>query len=123
VKILWLDAMRKVSDKKYEHGGNVENKKSLHQIYTYERGGLSYGNSHAKGGIPLLNKGTNSKIEIEGGEGVINRRSMQMTDKMEFQGEKLTPCQIISKINQKGGGVKFKCSDVVDIIKNDGKYK
>jgi hypothetical protein len=123
VKILWLDAMRKVSDKKYEHGGNVENKKSLHQIYTYEKGGLAYGNSHAKGGIPLLNKGTNSKIEIEGGEGVINKRSMQMNDKMEFEGEKLTPCQIISKINQKGGGVKFKCSDVVDIIKNDGKYK
>ena len=31
-------------------------------------------------------------------------------------------CEIISKINVMGGGVKFKCSDVKPIINNDGKF-
>jgi hypothetical protein len=45
-----------------------------------------------------------------------------MTKKLEFEGKKLTPCEIISKINEMGGGVKFKCDDVKQIIKNDGDF-
>jgi hypothetical protein len=86
------------------------------------RGGLAYGNSHANGGIKLLNKSTNSYIEIEGGEGVVKADSMQLKEKMEFEGEKLTACEIVSKINERTGGVKFKCSDVKSIINNDGYF-
>jgi hypothetical protein len=89
---------------------------------TYNKGGLAYGNSHDKGGMPLKVESTGQDIEIEGGEGVINKRSMQMNKKLEFQGKQMTPCEIISKINEMGGGVKFKCADVKKIIAEDGSF-
>ena len=88
----------------------------------YGKGGLAYGNSHAKGGMPMQVKDTGQHIEIEGGEGVINKRSMQMNKKVEFEGKEMTPCEVISHINQMGGGVKFKCSDVKNIIAEDGHF-
>ena len=88
----------------------------------YAKGGLAYGNSHDKGGMPMTVKSTGQSIEIEGGEGVINKRSMQMTKKVNFEGKRLTPCEVISKINQMGGGVKFKCDDVKEIIDADGSF-
>jgi hypothetical protein len=88
----------------------------------YEKGGLAYGNSHDKGGIPLKVSSTGQNIEIEGGEGVVNKRSMQISKKLNFEGQKMTPCEVISKINQMGGGVKFKCSDVENIIAEDGNF-
>jgi GNAT superfamily N-acetyltransferase len=89
---------------------------------SYDKGGLAYGNSHDKGGMPLTVQSTGQSIEIEGGEGVINKRSMQMNKKLEFEGKEMTPCEIISKINEMGGGVKFKCADVKKIIAEDGNY-
>jgi GNAT superfamily N-acetyltransferase len=88
----------------------------------YSKGGLAYGNSHDKGGMPMVVKSTGQNIEIEGGEGVINKRSMQMTKKVDFEGKRMTPCEVISKINQMGGGVKFKCEDVKEIIDADGQF-
>ena len=52
-------------------------------------GGITYGPSHANGGIPTRYG------ELEGGEAVINKRSTAM-----FAGE-------LSRINQAGGGVSF----------------
>jgi hypothetical protein len=101
---------------------NIQEIMSLSNIFVYANGGLAYGNSHKNGGIKLLNKSTNTYIEIEGGEGVVKADSMQLKEKMEFEGEKLTACQIVSKINERTGGVKFKCSDVKRIIDNDGKF-
>jgi hypothetical protein len=89
---------------------------------TYNKGGLAYGNSHDKGGMPLKVASTGQDIEIEGGEGVINKRSMQMSKKLEFEGKEMTPCEVISKINEMGGGVKFKCADVKKIIAEDGNF-
>ena len=88
----------------------------------FSKGGLAYGNSHDKGGMPMKVKSTGQNIEIEGGEGVVNKRSMQSTKKVEFQGQKMTPCEAVSKINQMGGGVKFKCEEVADIIAEDGNF-
>jgi hypothetical protein len=88
----------------------------------YKDGGLAYGNSHDKGGMPLQVQSTSQNIEIEGGEGVINKRSMQMKKRIDFEGKKLTPCQIVSKINEMGGGVKFKCEDVEEILEKDGSF-
>jgi hypothetical protein len=34
----------------------------------------------------------------------------------------MTPCQIVSKINEMGGGVKFKCQDVAEILAKDGNF-
>jgi hypothetical protein len=72
--------------------------------------------------MPLKVESTGQNIEIEGGEGVINKRSMQMSKKLDFQGKKMTPCQIVSKINEMGGGVKFKCQDVAEILAKDGNF-
>jgi hypothetical protein len=88
----------------------------------YKRGGLAYGNSHDKGGMPLKVQSTGQNIEIEGGEGVVNKRSMQIDKKLEFEGKKMTACEVVSKINEMGGGVKFKCSDVANIIAEDGNF-
>jgi ADP-ribose pyrophosphatase YjhB (NUDIX family) len=113
VKNVWLDCMEKLKNNlSYQKNG----------VTYFKKGGLAYGNSHDKGGIPLVVKSTGQNIEIEGGEGVINKRSMQMSKKLEYEGKKLTPCEIISKINQMGGGVKFKCDDVKEIIEKDGDY-
>jgi len=88
----------------------------------FAEGGLAYGNSHAKGGMPMTVKSTGQEIEIEGGEGVVNKKSMKMTKKITLNGEKLTPCEAVSEINEMGGGVKFKCDDVKTIIDNDGNF-
>ena len=85
-------------------------------------GGLAYGNSHAKGGMPMTVKSTGQEIEIEGGEGVVNKKSMQMTKKITLNGEKMTPCEAVSEINEMGGGVKFKCDDVKEILDKDGNF-
>lgn len=78
------------------------------------KGGITKGKSHAEGGIPMTVKSTGQKVELEGGEGVINKRSMSDTTLHEFEGEKLTKCEIASKINSdKNFGVKINCDDVV----------
>lgn len=119
---IWSNAMtdiieNNIQPREYKDGGSPCGCGTM-----YEKGGLAYGNSHDKGGIPLEVSSTGQKIEIEGGEGVVNKRSMQITKKVEFEGKKLTPCEVVSKINEMGGGVKFKCSDVKEIIAEDGHF-
>ncbi len=93
-----------------------------HNTKFMSKGGLAYGNSHDKGGMPLVVKSTGQNIEIEGAEGVVNKRSMQMDKKVEFEGKQMTPCEAVSKINEMGGGVKFKCDDVKEIVAKDGNF-
>jgi len=112
---IWTDCMNGLKSS-YKSGGKVGG------CGCYKDGGLAYGNSHDKGGMPLTVKSTGQNIEIEGGEGVVNKRSMQMNKTVEFQGKKLTPCEVVSKINEMGGGVKFKCDDVKKIIAEDGHF-
>lgn len=115
---IWRDCMKDLRSSNFKSGGRV----SGCGCKEYKDGGLAYGNSHAKGGMPMTVKNTGQNIEIEGGEGVVNKRSMQMSKQVEFQGKKMTPCEVISSINEMGGGVKFKCNDVKKIIDRDGEY-
>lgn len=119
---IWNNCFMLVQNGGFARLMNVQNKYSLQDVYSYAKGGLAYGNSHAKGGIPLYNKGAASMIEIEGGEGVVKKESMQLNKTLEFEGKKMTACEIVSEINQMTGGVKFKCADVKKIMQNDGKY-
>ena len=41
-----------------------------------KKGGITYGKSHAEGGIPVKNASTGDMLEVEGGEGIVNKRSM-----------------------------------------------
>lgn len=118
VKNIWEECLKDIKNGvvyEYKDGGECG-------CMSYKDGGLAYGNSHDKGGMPLKVESTGQNIEIEGGEGVINKRSMQMSKKLDFQGKKMTPCQIVSKINEMGGGVKFKCQDVAEILAEDGNF-
>ena len=78
------------------------------------KGGITKGKSHAEGGIPMEVKSTGQKVELEGGEGVINKRNMASEKTYEFEGEEMTTCEIASEINQaNGNGVQIDCDDVV----------
>lgn len=71
----------------------------------YARGGVVKGNSHAQGGVPLTVRSTGQQVELEGEEGVINRRSMLSNDVLTLKG---TPREIASALNSyKGYGVSF----------------
>lgn len=70
-------------------------------------GGLLVGNSHANGGIKAINKAIGKPLEMEGGEVVITKPAVDDNELHEFNGEMLTNRQILSKINESGGGVSF----------------
>ena len=70
-------------------------------------GGLLVGNRHSEGGIKAFNKSSGTPLEMEGGEVVITRDAVSDESKREFEGEMLTNRQILSKINQSGGGISF----------------
>ena len=65
-----------------------------------QRGMITKGASHAQGGIPAI-VGGNTAIELEGGEAIINKKS---TEKFG---------NVLSQINQAGGGIKFATGGVV----------
>ena len=78
------------------------------------KGGVSTGASHHEGGIPLVVKSTGQQVELEGGEGVINKRNMASEKTYEFQGKQLTTCEIASEINKaNGNGVSIDCDDII----------
>jgi hypothetical protein len=70
-------------------------------------GGLLVGNRHSEGGIKAINKSSGTPLEMEGGEVVITRDAVSDETKREFEGEMLTNRQILSRINQSGGGIAF----------------
>jgi hypothetical protein len=88
-------------------------------------GGMLVGNRHSEGGIKAINKSTNQPLEMEGGEVVITRNAVSDDKKREFEGQMLTNRQILSKINEGGGGVSFADGgDIPEYIMVSGKdYK
>jgi hypothetical protein len=65
------------------------------------------GKRHSEGGIKAINKSTGQPLEMEGGEVVITRDAVSDNQRREFEGEMLTNREILSKINESGGGVSF----------------
>jgi len=97
--------------KSYEHGGEVQpDDKKTKNMITHKSGsagGMLVGNRHSEGGIKAINKSTDTPLEMEGGEVVITRNAVSDSKKREFEGEMLTNRQILSRINESGGGVSF----------------
>ena len=82
------------------------------------KGGFTKGPSHADGGIPMTVKSTGQKIEVEGGEGIINKHSMADNRKFRVEG---TPKQIASAINEiDGKGVSFDKGANLTMLKKGG---
>jgi hypothetical protein len=83
----------------------------------FKKGGLTQGPSHAEGGIPMTVRSTGQKVELEGGEGVVNKTVMSSIKKVTLNGEEMTPCEAVSEINQSGGnGVAFDCYEDGGIV-------
>lgn len=93
------------SMKKYEVGGKVVTKNGA--TNDAKKGGYFDGRPHSQGGIKAVNIDVNQHIEVEGGEVVITKRAVADTTKKEFEGKMMTNKEILSKINQSGGGVAF----------------
>ena len=73
--------------------------------YIFKKGGKVVGKSHDKGGEKFIVKSTGQLVELEGGEGVINKRSMSDDQEYVVEG---TPSQIASAINEiDNNGVSF----------------
>lgn len=84
-------------------------------------GGYLSGPKHSDGGIPGVNKSTGQHIEVEGGEVIITAPAVEDNKKREFEGEMLTNRQILSRINQSGGGVSFEDGGEIKSCKCSGK--
>ncbi|MDV7392565.1 hypothetical protein RZS08_14460, partial [Arthrospira platensis SPKY1] len=62
----------------------------------FARGGLVNGKPHSQGGEHFVVRSTGQRVELEGGEAVINKRSMSSRDVLTVTG---TPAQIANRIN------------------------
>jgi hypothetical protein len=87
----------------YEVGGVVKTKKGV--TMDAKDGGYFEGRPHSQGGIKAVNVDTNTPIEVEGGEVVITKDAVSDTTKRMFEGKMMTNKEILSRINQSGGGV------------------
>jgi hypothetical protein len=115
-----------LTEKKVEQtpsGGALVGKRQG-QTIIHNKGTLSgylVGKTHAEGGIKAVNKSTGQALEMQGGEVVITAPAVSDTTKNEFNGKMMTNREILSTINEKGGGVSFaKGGDVPKNIKRTG---
>lgn len=94
------------------------------QTIIHNKGTLSgylVGKTHDEGGIKAVNKSTGQPLEMQGGEVVITAPAVSDTTKSEFNGKMMTNREILSEINEKGGGVAFaEGGDIPKDIKRTG---
>lgn len=101
-----------MNEKKAENtpaGGVLVGKKDG-QTIIHDEGTMSgylVGKLHKDGGIKAVNKATGQPLEMQGGEVVITAPAVSDQTKREFEGKMMTNREILSAINEKGGGVSF----------------
>lgn len=95
----------------FKKGGDLNpDNKEVKKYFAHNQGnagGVLVGKLHSEGGIKGINKSTGKPLEVEGGEVVITRDAVSDPTKREFEGEQLTNREILSRINESGGGVSF----------------
>ena len=87
----------------------------------FKDGGVVVGKRHSERdengtGERFLVESTGQVVELEGGEAVLSKESMQSDDKFSFQGKKMTGREIASILNHKYGGVEFEKGGSVDSV-------
>jgi len=101
----------------YKKGGelNPDNKavKNYFEHKSGSAGGLLVGKRHSEGGIKAINKSTGQPLEMEGGEVVITRDAVSDPEPVTYEGKQMTKREVLSEINQSGGGVAFADGGVV----------
>jgi len=85
--------------------GKREGQTIIHEKGTL--GGYLIGKLHKDGGIKAVNKSTGQPLEMQGGEIVITAPAVSDNTKRNFNGKMMTNREILSEINEKGGGVSF----------------
>jgi hypothetical protein len=95
-----------LTSQKFAEGGKVVGK-NVADGNDGKRGGYFKGRSHADGGIKAYNSDSGQMIEVEGEEVIITKGAVNDQTKREFEGQMLTNKEILSRINQSGGGVAF----------------
>lgn len=86
------------------------------------QGGIFIGRTHAENGIKGVNTSTNTPIEVETREALIIPKAVNNKKIHDFEGQKLTTRQVLSRINQSGGGVAFAYGGTIPkTIKTTGK--
>lgn len=104
----------------YRKGGET---KGYFSHISGKAGGYLVGKRHSEGGIKGINKSTGQPLEVEGGEVVITRDAVSDPTKREFEGEQLTNKEILSRINESGGGVSFADGGQASCSCNGKEYK
>jgi hypothetical protein len=98
-------------EKAFKKGGELDpDKKEVKEYFEHKSGaagGLLVGKRHSEGGIQAINKSTGQPLEMEGGEVVITRDAVSDSTLHDFNGKQMTNREILSAINESGGGVKF----------------
>lgn len=94
-----------IAGSQYKVGGTVVTEHG--KTNDAKKGGYFHGQSHDEGGIKAINVDTGQLIEVEGEEVIITKGAVNDEEKREFEGEMLTNREILSRINQSGGGVAF----------------
>jgi hypothetical protein len=102
----------------FEVGGTIKHSKGA--TNDGKNGGYFEGRSHADGGIKAFNTSTNTPIEVEGGEVIITKKAVDDDTLNEFEGEMLTNREILSRINQSGGGVAFESGGQINSCNCNG---
>ena len=70
-------------------------------------GGFIVGRRHSEGGVQGYNNGSGTPIEVEGGEIQVSAAAVQDNTTHDFEGKKMTSREILSYLNEQGGGVRF----------------
>ncbi len=68
-------------------------------------GGYLVGRRHSQGGIKAVNIDNDAPLEVESDEVIITRKAVLSDQKHEFNGRAMTNIEILSAINEQGGGV------------------
>ena len=96
-----------------ETQGYILNKKNMENKDLLEEGGVVVGKRHSEmdengeTGERFIVESTGQLVEVEGGEGVLCKESMNSDKKYVFEGRKMTGKEIASFLNHKYGGVEF----------------
>lgn len=107
-----INAESMSSDKKYDFEGKKMTGREIASELNHRYGGVKFNEGgkvscgcdkyYYGGELPSA-----TLDSLSGGEGVINFKTSQSNNKYEFQGKKMTPREILSKINYENGGKKF----------------
>jgi len=80
------------------------------KIYVHndgDKGGMLVGRRHSEGGIKGVNKSTGQPIEVETGEIQLGSGAVNSDKKQLFEGKQMSNREILSVLNERGGGISF----------------